>query len=84
MINMSKTDEYTVKYKNEDEWKNAKILGSKLNTEADFANRKSLSLNALTNLKEIHKANVCLEELKYEHLKHTSHVYFCTIVNFEQ
>ena len=53
MINMSKTEEYTVKYKNEDEWKNAKILGSKLNTEADIANRKSLSLNALTNLKEI-------------------------------
>ena len=53
MINTSKTEEYTVKYKNEDEWKNAKILGSKLNTEADIANRKSLSLNALTNLKEI-------------------------------
>ena len=42
-----------MKYKNENEWKNAKILGSKLNTEADIANRKSLSLNALTNLKEI-------------------------------
>ena len=53
MINTSKTEEYTVKYKNEDEWKNAKIQGSKLNTEADIANRKSLSLNALTNLKEI-------------------------------
>ena len=53
MIKMSKTEEYTVKYKNEDEWKNTKILGSKLNTEADIANRKSLSLNALTNLKEI-------------------------------
>ena len=53
MINMSKTEEYTVKYKNENEWKNAKILGSKLNTEADIANRKSLSFNALTNLKEI-------------------------------
>ena len=53
MINMSRTEEYTVKYKNEDEWGNAKILGSKLKTEADIANRKSLSLNALTNLKEI-------------------------------
>ena len=53
MINMSKTEEYTVKYKNGNEWKNAKILGSKLNTETDIANRKSLSLNALTNLKEI-------------------------------
>ena len=52
-INMSKTEEYTVKYKNEDEWKDAKILGSKLNTEADIANRKSLTLNALTNLKGI-------------------------------
>ena len=49
MINMSETEEYTVKNKNEDEWKDAKILGSKLNTEADIANRKSLSLNALTN-----------------------------------
>ena len=57
MINMSKTEEYTVKYKNEDEWKGAKILGSKLNTEADIANRKSLSLNALTNLKEISKTS---------------------------
>ena len=53
MINMSKTEEYTLKYKNENEWKIAKILGSKLNTEADIANKKSLSLNALTNLKEI-------------------------------
>ena len=49
MINMSKTEECTVKYRNEDEWKNAKVLGSKLNTEADIANRKSLSLNALRN-----------------------------------
>ena len=39
MINMSKTGEYTVKYKNEDEWKNAKILGLKLNTEADIAGK---------------------------------------------
>ena len=53
LINMSKTEEYTVKYKNENQWKDAKILGSKLNTEADIANRKSLSLNALRNLKGI-------------------------------
>ena len=53
MINISKTDWHTVKYKKEDEWENAKIQGSKLNTEADFENRKCLSLNALTNLKEI-------------------------------
>ena len=45
MINMSKTEEYTVKYKNEDEWKNAKALGSKLNTEVDIANRKSLYIH---------------------------------------
>ena len=42
-----------IRHKNEDDWKGAKILGSKLNTEADIANRKSISLNALTNLKEI-------------------------------
>ena len=33
MINMSKTEDFTVKYKNENEWKNAKILGTTLNTE---------------------------------------------------
>ena len=70
MINMSKTEEYTIKYKNEDEWKNAKILGSKLNTEADIANRKSLSLNALTNLKKFFKTNVCLQKQRHEYLKH--------------
>ena len=72
---MSKTEEYTVKCKNEDEWKNAKIQGFKLNTEADIANRKSLSLNALTNLKDIFKTNVCLQKQRYEHLKHISHLY---------
>ena len=59
MINMSKTEEYTVKYKNEDELKNAKILGSKLSTEADIANRKSISLSGLKNFKEFFQ-NKCL------------------------
>ena len=82
MINMSKTEEYTVKYKNEDEWKNAKILGSKLNTEEDIANRKSLSLNALTNLKEIFQNKRLSTKTKARAFEaYISHPYFCTIVN---
>ena len=81
MISVSKTEEYTINYKYEDDRKNAKILGSELNIETDLANRNSLSLNALTIQKKSSKTNVFLYELKYEHLKHTSHLYFCTIVN---
>ena len=51
-INEDKTEEYTVIYKGDQDWKDAKILGSKLDTEHDIKKRKCLTLNALRNLKD--------------------------------
>lgn len=55
-INKSKTEEYTVKYKGNENWKDCKLLGSKLGTQKDIARRKGLTINAINDLQYIFKS----------------------------
>ena len=56
LINEDKTEQYEIKYRGEETWKDCKLLGTKLDTEKDISRRKGLAIAALTSLKHILKS----------------------------
>ena len=52
-INSSKTEEYEVRYKGPEEWKDCKLLGSKIDTDKDIVRRKGLASHAIKEKKDI-------------------------------
>ena len=53
-INVSKTEEYTIKRDNcENRWKDCKLLGNLLDTQNDIKGRKVLEINAANKLKHL-------------------------------
>ena len=56
-------EEFTIT-KNENDWKNCKVLGSKLETAKDIERRKCLTINAMKDLKHFLKNHRLNEKLK--------------------
>ena len=52
-VNESKTEKYTIKKNGQNDWRNCKLVGSKLGTEEDFQNRKILTNVAYNSVKTI-------------------------------
>ena len=52
-VNESKTEKYSISRDSNDDWKNCKLVGSKLDTERDISNRKTLVNLAFQRLKPI-------------------------------
>ena len=52
-VNESKTEKYSISRNSNDDWKNCKLVGSKLDTERDIKHRKTLVNLAFQNLKLI-------------------------------
>ena len=52
-VNASKTEEYVVKHKGDESWKDCKLLGSKLDTTKDITRRKGLAVAAIKEKKDI-------------------------------
>ena len=80
-VNESKTEEYEVKWKGDDEWKTAKYLGSLLETEQDIKRRKSLALATFRNLSYIFENNKVSLQTKLKLLR--SHVESILLYNSE-
>ncbi|XP_033113356.1 uncharacterized protein LOC117113956, partial [Anneissia japonica] len=52
-VNASKTEDYTIQRKGNEDWRNCKFLGSKLGSREDIRNRKHLSLAAFSKISGI-------------------------------
>ena len=52
-VNEGKTEKYTIKKNGQNDWRNCKLVGSKLGTEEDFQNRKILTNLAYSSVKTI-------------------------------
>ena len=57
MINKDKTEEFSITYGGHENWKKIKYLGSLIDTKEDIQRRKSLTLAAISNLRDIWKNN---------------------------
>ena len=55
-VNVSKTEEYEIKRKGDEKWKQCKFLGTQLDTETEIKRRKGLTISALRNLNKILKS----------------------------
>lgn len=62
-INEDKTEEFIIT-KNNNEWKDCKLLGSKLDTAKDIERRKALTINTMKQLKPLFKNHRMNEKLK--------------------
>ena len=56
-VNVSKKEEYEVKRKGDENWKQCKFLGTQLDTETEIKRRKGLTISALRNLNKILKSD---------------------------
>lgn len=65
-VNESKTEKYTVSRNSNDDWKNCKLVGSKLHTEHDIKNRKILANVTFNGLKDIFKDKNCDRDRKID------------------
>ena len=63
-VNVSKTEEYGVKRKGDEKWKQCKFLGTQLDTERELKCRKGLTISALRNLNKILKSDNIYIKLK--------------------
>ena len=63
IINDDKTEEFTIS-KSDQEWKNCKLLGSKLDTQKDIERRKGLTINVMKDLKPLFKNHRLKLEMK--------------------
>ena len=63
IINEEKTEEYIIS-KHHNEWKDCKLLGSKLDTIKDIERRKCLTINTMKQLKSLFQNNRLSEEMK--------------------
>ena len=63
-INKSKTEEYTISRKGEENWKKCKYLGSLLDTDEDIKGRKILALQTLNKFNKIFKQKKLSKKIK--------------------
>ena len=56
-INESQTEEYMIKRKGDESWKDCKLLGSLLDTGNDIKRRKGLAIGAINRMKHIFYSN---------------------------
>ena len=52
-INADKTEKYSITSEENEKWRHCKLLGSKLDTEADISRRKGLAIDAYKTLEKI-------------------------------
>ena len=63
-LNVSKTEEYEIKRKGDEKWKQCKSLGTQLDTETEIKRRKGLTISTLRNLNKILKSDKISIKLK--------------------
>ena len=80
-MNEDKTEEFVIS-RSENNWKDCKLLGSKLDTNKDIEKRKSLTINVMKELKHLFKSHESVKGLKSGFFNHMSTVYFYTVVNY--
>ena len=56
-INKPKTEEYIIKRKGDESWKDCKLLGSLLDTDNDIRRRKGLAIGAINTMKHLFYSN---------------------------
>ena len=63
-LNLDKTEEYQITDKNEVEWKDCKLLGSKLDTITDINRRKGLAIDTYKTLEHIFNSSKISNSIK--------------------
>jgi hypothetical protein len=64
LVNDDKTEEYEIRRRGDTNWKNCKLLGSKLSTTEDIERRKALTIAAMLTLKNIFRNSRISDNIK--------------------